>query len=336
MGAHYFGGKLNKTKRFLLGELLGEITRHLLLMTATPHSGKEEDFQLFLTLLDRDRFEGKQKKTRGRQRDHAPHGQGGPPHLRGQEALPRAHRRDRSLRAHRARVRPLRGRHPVRPRGDEPCRPHRWQAQEHRRLRPHRPAATARLQSGGDLPEPRTPHRAARAQEAGDPQRHLPRERARPRPRGLRQRRLQRRRDRGDRGGAARRGHGGADRRGAQRRAHRTRGAGQDSALGPRRRHRPQVDRAVARSCRTTLWSPTPTAGRASSSSSPSTATPSTTCRPRSGHCSASPTRSRPSTAAYGAASGGRSPRSSPRTATSRSCWPPTPPARASTCRPRT
>src|SRR3954447_22086124 len=63
MGAHYFGGKLEKTKRFQLGELLGEITRHLLLMTATPHSGKEEDFQLFLTLLDRDRFEGKQKKS---------------------------------------------------------------------------------------------------------------------------------------------------------------------------------------------------------------------------------------------------------------------------------
>jgi len=63
MGAHYFGGKLQKTKRFLLGELLGEITRHLLLMTATPHSGKEEDFQLFLTLLDPDRFEGKNKVT---------------------------------------------------------------------------------------------------------------------------------------------------------------------------------------------------------------------------------------------------------------------------------
>lgn len=63
MGAHYFGGKLEKTKRFLLGEQLGKITRHLLLMTATPHSGKEEDFQLFLTLLDRDRFEGKNKKT---------------------------------------------------------------------------------------------------------------------------------------------------------------------------------------------------------------------------------------------------------------------------------
>jgi superfamily II DNA or RNA helicase len=59
MGAHYFSGKLEKTKRFLLGEALGRITRHLLLMTATPHSGKEDDFQLFLTLLDRDRFEGK-------------------------------------------------------------------------------------------------------------------------------------------------------------------------------------------------------------------------------------------------------------------------------------
>nr|WP_255499427.1 helicase-related protein [Aeromicrobium senzhongii] len=63
MGAHYFGGKLNKTKRFLLGEMLGEITRHLLLMTATPHSGKEDDFQAFLTLLDRDRFEGKRTKS---------------------------------------------------------------------------------------------------------------------------------------------------------------------------------------------------------------------------------------------------------------------------------
>lgn len=63
MGAHYFGSKLEKTKRFQLGELLGELTRHLLLMTATPHSGKEEDFQLFLTLLDRDRFEGRHKVT---------------------------------------------------------------------------------------------------------------------------------------------------------------------------------------------------------------------------------------------------------------------------------
>lgn len=62
MGAHYFGGELKKTKRFQLGELLGGVARHLLLMTATPHSGKEEDFQLFLTLLDRDQFAGKFRK----------------------------------------------------------------------------------------------------------------------------------------------------------------------------------------------------------------------------------------------------------------------------------
>lgn len=63
MGAHYFGGELRKTKRFQLGELLGGVTRHLLLMTATPHSGKDEDFQLFLTLLDRDQFAGRFRKN---------------------------------------------------------------------------------------------------------------------------------------------------------------------------------------------------------------------------------------------------------------------------------
>jgi SNF2 family DNA or RNA helicase len=59
LSANYFGSKVNKTKRFLLGELLGSITRHFLLMTATPHNGKEEDFQIWLSLLDGDRFYGK-------------------------------------------------------------------------------------------------------------------------------------------------------------------------------------------------------------------------------------------------------------------------------------
>ena len=31
-------------------------------MTATPHAGKEEDFQLFMSLLDRDRFEGQYRQ----------------------------------------------------------------------------------------------------------------------------------------------------------------------------------------------------------------------------------------------------------------------------------
>lgn len=59
LSASFFGRKVNKTQRFKLGELLGTRTRHFLLMTATPHNGKEEDFQLFLSLLDTERFYGK-------------------------------------------------------------------------------------------------------------------------------------------------------------------------------------------------------------------------------------------------------------------------------------
>ena len=46
-------------KRYQLAEKLREHTRHMLLMTATPHNGIEEDFQLFLQLIDKDRFEGR-------------------------------------------------------------------------------------------------------------------------------------------------------------------------------------------------------------------------------------------------------------------------------------
>ena len=59
MSATFFGGEVSYTKRFQLGRLLSTLTRHFLLMTATPHNGKEEDFQLFMSLLDGDRFEGK-------------------------------------------------------------------------------------------------------------------------------------------------------------------------------------------------------------------------------------------------------------------------------------
>ncbi len=59
MSATFVGGEIKYTKRYRLGQLLSGLTRHLLLMTATPHNGKEEDFQLFLALLDGDRFEGR-------------------------------------------------------------------------------------------------------------------------------------------------------------------------------------------------------------------------------------------------------------------------------------
>ena len=58
MSATVWGGEIKYTKRFQLGRLLSGITRNLLLLTATPHNGKDEDFQLFLSLIDPDRFEG--------------------------------------------------------------------------------------------------------------------------------------------------------------------------------------------------------------------------------------------------------------------------------------
>ncbi len=59
MSAYFFNGKIKETKRYKLGKLLSSITRNFLLLTATPHNGKEEEYQLFMALLDEDRFEGR-------------------------------------------------------------------------------------------------------------------------------------------------------------------------------------------------------------------------------------------------------------------------------------
>jgi SNF2 family DNA or RNA helicase len=59
MSATFFGGEIKYTKRYRLGQRLAQLARHFLLLTATPHNGKEEDFQLFMALLDGDRFEGR-------------------------------------------------------------------------------------------------------------------------------------------------------------------------------------------------------------------------------------------------------------------------------------
>lgn len=58
MSATVWGGEIKYTRRFMLGRLLSSITRNFLLLTATPHNGKDEDFQLFMSLIDPDRFEG--------------------------------------------------------------------------------------------------------------------------------------------------------------------------------------------------------------------------------------------------------------------------------------
>jgi len=63
MSASYFGNKLEMTKRFKLGKFLSTKTRNFLLMTATPHKGKNDDFQAFLSLIDGDRFAGKYREN---------------------------------------------------------------------------------------------------------------------------------------------------------------------------------------------------------------------------------------------------------------------------------
>lgn len=70
MSAHSYGKKVDETLRYKLGRRLGERCRHLLLLTATPHTGKPEDFCLFMRLLDGDRFadgETVQEQRRRRQ-----------------------------------------------------------------------------------------------------------------------------------------------------------------------------------------------------------------------------------------------------------------------------
>lgn len=68
MSASLFGNEVKFTKRYQLGQLVGSRARHLLLMSATPHNGKDADFQLFMALLDADRFEGRNREG-GRKAD---------------------------------------------------------------------------------------------------------------------------------------------------------------------------------------------------------------------------------------------------------------------------
>lgn len=69
MSATNFGREPKYTKRYRLGQLLGDTTENLLLLTATPHNGKPADFRYFMALVDKDRFAGANriKNPTGRQ-----------------------------------------------------------------------------------------------------------------------------------------------------------------------------------------------------------------------------------------------------------------------------
>ncbi len=62
MSATFRGEDVEQTKRYRLGRRLEAVARHFLLLSATPHNGKPEDFQLFMALLDGDMFAGKHRR----------------------------------------------------------------------------------------------------------------------------------------------------------------------------------------------------------------------------------------------------------------------------------
>jgi superfamily II DNA or RNA helicase len=64
LSAHLYGDVVNETLRYKLAKLARDHTRNLLLLTATPHNGNNDDFNLFLALLDPDRFEGKLRNAK--------------------------------------------------------------------------------------------------------------------------------------------------------------------------------------------------------------------------------------------------------------------------------
>ncbi len=52
MSAYRYDEKIDKSERYKLGEVLSDVTNHLLFLTATPHKGDSENFRLFLDLLE--------------------------------------------------------------------------------------------------------------------------------------------------------------------------------------------------------------------------------------------------------------------------------------------
>ncbi len=60
MAAYRYGRKVEKTKRYRLGEMLSQSCTHLLFLTATPHRGDPENFRLFLDLLQPGAFATKE------------------------------------------------------------------------------------------------------------------------------------------------------------------------------------------------------------------------------------------------------------------------------------
>jgi len=63
MSATYFGGEVKYTKRYKLGQLLSQLTRHFLLMTATPQESGKDKRDSVRILLDKTAHDPAFRKT---------------------------------------------------------------------------------------------------------------------------------------------------------------------------------------------------------------------------------------------------------------------------------
>ncbi|HZT06350.1 MAG TPA: helicase-related protein [Chloroflexota bacterium] len=75
LSAYRYGsaGKIEKTQRYQLAEKLASRTKHLLLMTATPHKGDDENFRLLMSLLDDKVFASRAGLRRALDGDRSPY-----------------------------------------------------------------------------------------------------------------------------------------------------------------------------------------------------------------------------------------------------------------------
>jgi superfamily II DNA or RNA helicase len=64
--AHRMGGSTDQVARYKLGAALAEASPYLLLLSATPHQGKTDQFHRLVQLLDRDSFPDESSVTRDR------------------------------------------------------------------------------------------------------------------------------------------------------------------------------------------------------------------------------------------------------------------------------
>ena len=75
LSAYRYGprSKIDKTKRYMLAEKLSKKTKHLLMLTATPHKGDDENFRLLLAILDDKVFASLAGMRRALDRDSSPY-----------------------------------------------------------------------------------------------------------------------------------------------------------------------------------------------------------------------------------------------------------------------